>query len=223
MGSPNLREDERDADGHRWHSPEYVAAWIRAREGDASPAYLERQRERQRRILAAIPGARDGSLDVLELGTGWGRFAARILDTFPQARLVALDFSAPMLAEARTRLAHFGGRVRLVQRDLGEEGAVAGLGDGFDAVVTAQTLHHLPTARLEALYREIGSVLRPEGVFVGMDRVRARHRALLARLLRRATHGGSLGDHRTMWERAGFVTRAERLGREVLLVATRPA
>jgi hypothetical protein len=48
-----------------------------------------------------------------------------VLERFPAASAVLLDYSEVMLEEASRRLAHLAGRVRLVQGDLSAPGAVA--------------------------------------------------------------------------------------------------
>jgi SAM-dependent methyltransferase len=90
-----------------------------------------------------------GQIDVLELGSGPGHLAERILQCCPIRRYVALDFSAAMHDLARERLTHFLDRVEFVQRDFRSPDWGTGLGR-FDAVVTMQAAHetrhkrHLP-------------------------------------------------------------------------------
>ena len=55
---------------------------------------------------------------VLDAGAGSGRLTAELLERVPRGRVVALDRSPSMLAEARVHLARFGDRVRFVERDL---------------------------------------------------------------------------------------------------------
>ena len=187
MTSPP-REDEIDVDGHRWHSPEYVADWIRTREVDP-PERRALAKRRLDAILEAIPHDRRAPILVLDLGAGWGRLAGRVLDTFPSARLVALDFSQPMREQARRRLADHADRLEAADGDLEQPGVVAALGRRFDVVVTSATLHHVSTAGLEHLYREVYEVLAPGGVFVNLDRVRRRAVALVLALGARASAG----------------------------------
>jgi len=163
-----------DVDGHYWHSAAYVADWIGRHGENASQEYHEKHRAQMRAIVDALPNARDDYIDVLDLGAGWGRLAQVVLDTFQHSTLVLHDFSEPMLANARHNLVSAGDRVSFYNADLEDSGAILGIGRRFDAVVTARTLHHVSTARLASLYREVHEVLKPGGVFVNLDSVRRR-------------------------------------------------
>jgi tRNA (cmo5U34)-methyltransferase len=97
---------------------------------------------------------------VLELGTGTGETARRVLAANPEAVLVGIDASAEMLAGARAVLP--ADRVQLLVRGLEDP-----LPDGpFDAVVSALTVHHLDGPGKAELFRRVRSVLSPGGRFV---------------------------------------------------------
>ena len=100
---------------------------------------------------------------ILELGVGTGITSARLLAAHPQARLVGLDGSAPMLEAARAALPSE--RVELVVGRLEHplpEGA-------FDLVVSALAVHHLDSAGKRALFGRIAEGLPPGGRFVLAD------------------------------------------------------
>jgi tRNA (cmo5U34)-methyltransferase len=97
---------------------------------------------------------------VLELGTGTGESARRVLEANPRARLVGIDANGEMLARARALLP--GERVRLIVGRL--EGP---LPDGpFDLVVSVLAVHHLDDPGKAGLFPRIASVLAPQGRFV---------------------------------------------------------
>lgn len=106
-------------------------------------------------ILAAVDCKRDAK--VLDVATGPG-FAAEAAAR-EGAEVVAVDFSANMLALARERLAGtVGAAVRLVEADA----ANLPFDDGsFDAVVCNFGVLHLPVP--EVFFREAARVLRPGG------------------------------------------------------------
>ena len=165
---------------HDWHSREYVGEWIRDYEGR-----LESRRPQFDLLAALIPYGPDAPIRILDLGGGWGPVTRHVLERFPAASAVLLDYSEVMLEEASRRLAHLAGRVRLVQGDLSAPGAVAraageggpdgvpdGVPDGapFDAVVSSLCIHNLrPTERVPALFGEVRAALAPGGCFLDVD------------------------------------------------------
>jgi tRNA (cmo5U34)-methyltransferase len=100
---------------------------------------------------------------VLELGTGTGETALRVLARHPPAAWLGVDASAAMLARARERLPAADLRLGRLEDDL-----PAG---PFDLVVSALVVHHLDTAGKRDLFRRVAAVLRPGGRFVLADLV----------------------------------------------------
>lgn len=96
--------------------------------------------------------------DILELGIGTGMTAKRVLAVHPRARLVAIDESEAMLAEAD------------VAGDLRVSRLEDPLPEGpFDLVVSCLAIHHLDAYGKRDLFRRIAEVLRPGGRFVLAD------------------------------------------------------
>jgi L-threonylcarbamoyladenylate synthase len=97
---------------------------------------------------------------VLELGTGTGETARRVLAKLKQAELVGVDESAAMLAVAAGVLP--AERVQLVAGRLQD-----GLPDGrFDLVVSALATHHLDGAEKADLFARVLDALAAGGRFV---------------------------------------------------------
>ena len=106
---------------------------------------------------------------VLELGTGTGETAARLLEVHPGAALVGVDESESMLDAARARLDRT--RVDLRVARLQDE-----LPDGpFDLVASALCVHHLVAEEKRSLFSRIRSVLAPGGRFVLADVIVPEH------------------------------------------------
>jgi 16S rRNA G1207 methylase RsmC len=106
---------------------------------------------------------------VLELGSGPGFLAAFLLDAIPSLRLTLVDFSAPMLDLARTRLGPRAAQVTFLQRSLKDQDWQQGLGL-FDAVITNQAVHELRHKRhAPLLHTAVGQVLRHGGVYLVTD------------------------------------------------------
>ncbi len=108
-------------------------------------------------------GGFDGARGVAEFGCGTGRFAEMLLaERLPEdATYLGVDLSPNMVALARTRLARFGDRARVVVTD-GEPRLplVDGSAEGF---VTNYVLDLLPYAEIDAVLAEAHRVLAPGG------------------------------------------------------------
>jgi trans-aconitate 2-methyltransferase len=99
-----------------------------------------------------------GDERVLDAGCGSGRVTELLAEELPRGRVVALDGSRSMLAEASRRLARFGDRIEYVQADLGRPIA---LGPPVDAILSTATFHWV--ADHDALFRNLAAVVRPGG------------------------------------------------------------
>jgi tRNA (cmo5U34)-methyltransferase len=111
------------------------------------PGYARLQAE----VAAATGGI--GARRILELGTGTGETATRVLALHPGAHLVGIDVSESMLTQARRALPDAELHVARLEDPL-----PAG---PFDLVVSALTIHHLDGAAKADLFRRVADVLRP--------------------------------------------------------------
>jgi tRNA threonylcarbamoyl adenosine modification protein (Sua5/YciO/YrdC/YwlC family) len=120
------------------------------------PSYGRLQRE-----LTSASGS--GAERMLELGTGTGETARRLLEAHPNAFLVGIDSSAEMLAVARDALPPERVDLRVVPiEDELPEGP-------FDLVASALCVHHLSGREKADLFGRIRAALRPGGRFVLAD------------------------------------------------------
>jgi trans-aconitate 2-methyltransferase len=100
----------------------------------------------------------EGDETVLDAGCGSGRVTEFLLERLPRGRVVALDGSPSMIEQARERLGPSGDRVDFLVADLLEPLPV---GEPVDAILSTATFHWV--ADHEALFRNLGAVLRPGG------------------------------------------------------------
>lgn len=105
---------------------------------------------------------------VLDLACATGSIAERVVSRFPQARVTAIDVDPVTLRLARSAFAD-DPRVDVLERDLRDPAWLDGLPAPFDAVVTATALHWLHEDELLRLYRRLGELLRPGGIFANRD------------------------------------------------------
>src|SRR5437660_4900095 len=104
--------------------------------------------ELEEAVAAATAGL--GLETVLELGTGTGETALRVLARHPGARWTGIDSSEPMLARARERLP--GADLYLGRLE-------DPLPDGpYDLVVSALAVHHLAGDRKRDLFARVAQV-----------------------------------------------------------------
>ena len=115
----------------------------------------------QEEVVAATRG-RDVTA-ILELGTGTGETARRLLDAHPGARLLGVDSSPLMLRGARSVLD--ASRVELREQAL-EDPLPAG---PFGLVAAAFSVHHLRAGGKADLFARVARELAPGGRFVLAD------------------------------------------------------
>ncbi|SRR5712691_3512703 len=122
--------------GFEWDPDAYLDEML-----DEIPGYDELQE--------AVAAATDGG-NVLELGTGTGETALRILARHPNSRWTGIDASEAMLTRARERLPGADLRVQRLEDPLP---------DGpFDLVVSVLAVHHLDGAGKRDLFRRVADI-----------------------------------------------------------------
>jgi tRNA (cmo5U34)-methyltransferase len=109
----------------------------------------------------------------MDLGCGDGILGAAILGEDPSAHGVFVDFSDPMLEQAREQLKDYIGQLAFENLDYGDPAWVDRIEAQapFDAIVSGYSIHHQPDARKRQVYAEIFSLLKPDGWFVNIEHV----------------------------------------------------
>jgi len=102
---------------------------------------------------------------VLDLGTGTGTTALRILEALPDTRVVGLDVSNEMLGRARLRVRSHRRRVQLRQSNI----SAPELDGLFDAIVSVLAVHHLWADEKRHLFSRLWEHLSPGGILVVAD------------------------------------------------------
>lgn len=117
-------------------------------------------------VIAAVSSDRPAR--VLDLAGGIGSLSRRILAAHPDADITLLDVDPLALAVAHAEL---GEAIAYCPADLRDPTWTLNLRpETFDAVLTTTSLHSLPGPRIQQLYREISTLLRPGGVLVNATR-----------------------------------------------------
>jgi SAM-dependent methyltransferase len=130
--------------------------------------------EEQISVMMAILKTREDPIkSFLDLGCGDGILGAALLGEYPSARGVLVDFSGPMLEQAREQLREYADQLTFENLDYGSSDWVYRMHacPPFDAVVSGYSIHHQPDVRKRQVYEEIFSLLNPGGWFVNIEHV----------------------------------------------------
>ena len=147
---------------------------------------------------------------VVDLGTGSGTLALRMLKVRPKARLIGIDEDAAMLGIARKRLHN---RIQTIEENF-EQVQIP----RCDVVAASFSLHHVATgARKAALYKRCFTSLRPGGMLVSADcylaasgKVRQRHREAWLDHLKRKYTARKAEQFLRAWAREDFYFTLDR-------------
>jgi SAM-dependent methyltransferase len=120
-------------------------------------------------FVAQLRELRMSDPSVLELGSGPGFLAQRILQSIPGVQYTMLDFSSAMHELARERLGSLAQAVRQVIVDFKCAGWTSGLGT-FDAIVTMQAVHEVRHKKhLAGLHKSVRPLLKANGRYLVCD------------------------------------------------------
>jgi ubiquinone/menaquinone biosynthesis C-methylase UbiE len=117
---------------------------------------------------------------VLDLGCGDGILGTAVLDQYPTAQAIFIDFSEPMLAATKQRLNSNPNAHTLLQ-DYGERDWLNKIqihnsqltihNSQFDVIVSGYSIHHQPDDRKKEVYTELYHLLKPGGIFINIEHV----------------------------------------------------
>ncbi len=146
--------------------PRLLAEWDSIFLETVDPA----RERRMEAILGVLRTRCEGRFQVLDLGSGPGPLAARILRGFPHCRVVALDTDPALVQVGRRGLSRFRRRLRWVVSDLRKEDWSSEVRHRtFDAVVSSLALNWLEEDELRRVYQVAHGLLRPGGILVNGD------------------------------------------------------
>jgi len=187
-------------------TPESYLAMMR----EAVPGYDRLEHE-----TVAATGV--GAKSVLELGTGTGETARRVLDRHPDAQLTGIDASPGMVNVARDSLPS--DRVKLLVGRLEDP-----LPEGsFDLVVSALAVHHLEGTGKADLFRRIARRLDPAGRFVLADVVEPIDPSYVVTAIDPEVDHPSKRDEQLAWlEAAGLFPEVTWTHRDLVVIVGSP-
>ena len=120
---------------------------------------------------------------ILELGCGTGELSLKVLERYPSASVVAVDYSPRMLDFARAKIesAGYAARWTGIELDFGEwanNPNFYGLGDRFNACISSLAIHHLEDEMKLKLFQRIRESLNAGGCFWNADPLLAESAAI---------------------------------------------
>jgi SAM-dependent methyltransferase len=146
-----------------WH--DWLRRWDRQQ-----TRYLPSREDRFAAMFDALEVLLSPDFIALDLGCGPGSLSQRLLERFPQARVIAVDQDPVLLAMGQGALGDVGGRLRWVDANLREPSWRGRIGvESVDVVLSTTALHWLPPSQLVRLYTELGTLIRSDGLFLNGD------------------------------------------------------
>jgi trans-aconitate methyltransferase len=208
----SVATNEREpVDWHRW-----LQRWDAQQTG-----YVPEREERFGVMLDVLEALLPDEFVALDLACGPGAISQRLTDRFPKARCIAIDMDPVMLAIGEGAVGTRDGRLRWVDGDLADPAWLDTVGEtAVDAVLSTTALHWLAAPDLVRLYRQLGALVRPGGVFLNGDNMDfGAHLPTVQRLAQEARERN--------WTDASFAARGvetaeqwwDALGREPAMTA----
>ncbi|SFJ87345.1 class I SAM-dependent methyltransferase [Thermoflavimicrobium dichotomicum] len=207
-----------------WHNPEFALHWNKtALEGNPIRG------EQMDLLIFLLMQKLRSRATILDLGIGSGQIEEKLLAKRPDLTVIGVDSSQAMLDLAKQRLNV--ARCHLIQHDISNIESLA-VPLMVQAVISVQTLHHLPHHKQREVYRFIHQQLEPGGLFLLMDRIKLPDEPLhsvcsdmwdwleqktdhpsgkkgeqfLERLQHKDDHPASLEEHLIWLKESGFTT-----------------
>jgi trans-aconitate methyltransferase len=188
---------------------------------DLAEIAVPAREEQTQALLDLIPAERSETFTVTDICAGEGLLCERILNGFPNSRVVALDGSELMRAKAAARLAAFGERAVVRAFALDADDWFDDVPSPLRCAVSSMALHHLEAQRKRDLFLHLAKRLEPGGALIIADitatssefvrRSFAEQWEKLAREQSQATTGSLDGYKRAVMEgwRPTWLTEAE--------------
>ena len=109
----------------------------------------------------------------LDLGCGDGILGRSLLDRWSSAECIFLDFSEPMIKEAKLKSSKILPNCKFVIQDYSTHGWTESIQEALplDLVVSGFSIHHLEDDQKVNVYRDIFEILKPGGLFLNLEHV----------------------------------------------------
>jgi SAM-dependent methyltransferase len=134
------------------------AYWMRRGKSyvDEGRLFTDRFRQQEQFVLDTLVTSNVPMGKVLELGCGFGRITRRLAETFPDARITAVDLSPDQLQNAEVYCADHAARIAFLQYDI-----YSGLplpGDAYDTAIAVEVFMHHPRNAVRRTVNRLGAI-----------------------------------------------------------------
>lgn len=119
---------------------------------------------------------------ILDLGCGDGILGRQILNEWPQAYGIFMDFSDPMIASVQEKCRPYQDRCAIIKQDYGEEKWTEAITDKtpLDVVISGYSIHHQEDVRKYRIYKDVFRILKPGGIFLNLEHVASQSKKIEA-------------------------------------------
>lgn len=134
-------------------------------------SYFIPDREVQTDVICSLippPSGDDRECHMLDLCCGEGVLTYALLERFPGSRVLGYDGSETMLDTAKAALSIFAERFETRLFDLADS-SWRSFPSPLRAVVSSLAIHHLDAGQKQQLFRDVFSMLEPDGAFIIAD------------------------------------------------------
>ena len=136
---------------------------------DLAEIAVPAREEQTRALIELIPADQSDTFAVADICAGEGILCERILETYPNASVTALDGSELMRSRPTSRLARYGDRARVLAFDLDADNWLNQLPRPLRCAVSSMALHHLEAGRKQHLFRQLAEHLAAGGALLIAD------------------------------------------------------
>lgn len=151
----------------KWQTDELAGTFLKDIRGAIPAADLQLEV-----IGKIIHSWRPAPQRILDIGCGDGAIGRYLMNLFPQAHAIFVDFSDPMLDAAKRQIKD-SQRASIVKADFTSSIWLNHISSyqPIDVVVSGFAIHHQPDQRKQELYKEVFDLLCPDGVFLNLEHV----------------------------------------------------
>lgn len=134
---------------------------------------------------------------ILDLGCGTGNLVEAALKHFPKSTIHALDISADILNECKSRFVGVD-NVQYHQQDFNQINFPP---QSFDLIISTISIHHIKDNEKSILYKKIFELLKPGGCFVFADQTRGSNLEIYEKHIQRwKEEAFKLGSSEENWQ-----------------------